>query len=109
LEIEIIHPQSPPTRISSRPVEILEQIFAEKSQHPGPSHYLIHAYDYPALVDRALATAQNFGICVTVVTMTQLKSARLRPVHCRRVQEESRNATRTPRGQCAKMPAPKLV
>jgi hypothetical protein len=46
---------------------ILEQIFAEKPQHPGPSHYLIHAYDYPALVDRALAAAQNYAICVTVV------------------------------------------
>ncbi|HYP11284.1 MAG TPA: hypothetical protein VEQ86_07360, partial [Xanthobacteraceae bacterium] len=27
--------------------EILEQVFAEKPQHPGPSHYIIHAYDYP--------------------------------------------------------------
>jgi len=47
--------------------EILERVFAEKPQHPGPSHYLIHAYDYPALVDRALAAAQNYAICVTVV------------------------------------------
>jgi hypothetical protein len=46
---------------------ILEQIFKEKPQHPGPSHYIIHAYDYPALVDRALAAAQNYAICVTVV------------------------------------------
>ena len=42
-------------------------MFAEKPQHPAPSHYLIHAYDYPALVDRALAAAQNYAICVTVV------------------------------------------
>src|SRR5260370_14690743 len=47
--------------------EILEQVFVEKPQHPGPSHYIIHAYDYPALVDRALAAAQNYAICVTVV------------------------------------------
>src|SRR5260370_1142932 len=47
--------------------EILEQVFAEKPQHPGPSHYIIHAYDYPALVDRALAAAQNYATCVTVV------------------------------------------
>src|SRR5260221_3416216 len=47
--------------------EIVEQVFAEKPQHPGPSHYIIHAYDYPALVDRALAAAQNYAICVTVV------------------------------------------
>jgi hypothetical protein len=47
--------------------EILEQIFAEKPEHPGPAHYIIHAYDYPALVDRALAAAQKYAICVTVV------------------------------------------
>jgi hypothetical protein len=47
--------------------EILERVFAEKPQHPGPSHYIIHAYDYPALVDRALAAAQNYAVCVTVV------------------------------------------
>jgi hypothetical protein len=47
--------------------ELLEQVFAEKPQHPGPSHYIIHAYDYPALVDRALAAAQNYAVCVTVV------------------------------------------
>jgi hypothetical protein len=46
---------------------ILEQIFAEKPEHPGPAHYIIHAYDYPALVDRALAAAQKYAICVTAV------------------------------------------
>src|SRR5258707_4676430 len=46
---------------------ILEQVFAQKPQHPGPSHYIIHAYDYPALVERALAAAQNYATCVTVV------------------------------------------
>jgi tetratricopeptide (TPR) repeat protein len=47
--------------------DILERIFAEKPEHPGPSHYIIHAYDYPALVDRALAAAQKYAVCVTVV------------------------------------------
>src|SRR5215475_6682430 len=46
---------------------ILEQIFAEKPEHPGPAHYIIHAYDYLALVDRALAAAQKYAICVTAV------------------------------------------
>src|SRR5262245_8337351 len=46
---------------------MLEQIFAEKPEHPGPAHYIIHAYDYPALVDRALAAAQKYAVCVTVV------------------------------------------
>ena len=46
---------------------ILEQIFTEKPEHPGPAHYIIHAYDYPALVDRALAAAQKYAVCVTAV------------------------------------------
>jgi hypothetical protein len=46
---------------------ILEQIFAEKPEHPGPTHYIIHAYDYPALVDRALEAALKYSVCVTVV------------------------------------------
>jgi hypothetical protein len=46
---------------------ILEQIFAEKPEHPGPTHYIIHAYDYPALVDRALEAALKYAVCVTVV------------------------------------------
>ncbi len=47
--------------------DILEQVFAQTPEHPAPSHYLIHAYDYPALVDRALAAAQKYAVCVTVV------------------------------------------
>lgn len=47
--------------------EILEKLFAEMPEHPGVSHYIIHAYDYPALADRALAAALNYAVCVTVV------------------------------------------
>ena len=46
---------------------LLEKIMAETPQHPAVSHYLIHAYDYPALVDRALKAAQIYAVCVTVV------------------------------------------
>lgn len=46
---------------------LLERIMAETPQHPAVSHYLIHAYDYPALVDRALKAAQIYAVCVTVV------------------------------------------
>jgi hypothetical protein len=31
---------------------ILEKLFKQNPQHPGVSHYLIHAYDYPPLADR---------------------------------------------------------
>ncbi len=47
--------------------DILEREFRENPEHPGPAHYIIHAYDYPALVDRALAAAQKYAVCVTVV------------------------------------------
>ena len=40
--------------------EILERIFAEQPDHPGPAHYLIHAYDYPALAQRGLAAARRY-------------------------------------------------
>jgi tetratricopeptide (TPR) repeat protein len=46
---------------------MLEKIMAETPQHPAVSHYIIHAYDYPALVDRALAAAQIYAACVTIV------------------------------------------
>jgi tetratricopeptide (TPR) repeat protein len=39
---------------------ILEPIFAEQPDHPGPAHYLIHAYDYPSLAQRGLAAARRY-------------------------------------------------
>ena len=46
---------------------ILEKLFAEIPTHPGVAHYIIHAYDYPDLVERALAAALKYQVCVTVV------------------------------------------
>jgi len=40
---------------------ILEKIFAEQPDHPGVAHYIIHAYDYPPLADRALDAARRYG------------------------------------------------
>ena len=40
---------------------ILETIFAEQPEHPGVAHYIIHAYDYPALADRALDAARRYA------------------------------------------------
>ncbi len=36
---------------------ILEQIFVEQPEHPGVAHYIIQAYDYPPLADKALEAA----------------------------------------------------
>jgi hypothetical protein len=41
--------------------EIAEQIFAAAPDHPGAAHYLIHAYDYPALASRGLAAARRYA------------------------------------------------
>ena len=40
---------------------ILEKLFAQEPTHPGLAHYIIHAYDVPALADRALAAAQRYA------------------------------------------------
>jgi hypothetical protein len=40
---------------------ILEQLFAQQPTHPGLAHYIIHAYDVPALAERALLAAQRYA------------------------------------------------
>lgn len=40
---------------------ILETLFAEQPEHPGVAHYIIHAYDYPTLADRALDAARRYA------------------------------------------------
>ena len=40
---------------------ILEKLFAEEPAHPGLAHYIIHAYDVPALAGRALVAAQRYA------------------------------------------------
>jgi tetratricopeptide (TPR) repeat protein len=41
--------------------EILEREYARHPQHPGISHYLIHAYDIPALAQRGVAAAERYA------------------------------------------------
>jgi hypothetical protein len=40
---------------------ILEGLFAEEPTHPGLAHYIIHAYDVPALAARALVAARRYA------------------------------------------------
>src|SRR5580692_700791 len=40
---------------------ILEKLFAAEPTHPGLAHYIIHAYDVPALAGRALVAAQRYA------------------------------------------------
>jgi len=40
---------------------ILEKLHKQNPQHPGVSHYLIHAYDYPPLADKGIEAARRYA------------------------------------------------
>jgi tetratricopeptide (TPR) repeat protein len=40
---------------------IAEKVLYQIPDHPGAHHYIIHAYDYPGLAERALAVARSYG------------------------------------------------
>ncbi|HEV7801762.1 MAG TPA: hypothetical protein VGP15_11855, partial [Burkholderiales bacterium] len=40
---------------------ILEKLYVQSPLHPGVSHFLIHAYDYPSLADKGLPSARRFA------------------------------------------------
>jgi tetratricopeptide (TPR) repeat protein len=40
---------------------ILEKLWQAQPEHPGFAHYIIHAYDVPALAPRALEAARRYG------------------------------------------------
>jgi len=40
--------------------EILERVMKQQPDHPGVAHYLIHAYDYPAIAERGLGAARLY-------------------------------------------------
>jgi tetratricopeptide (TPR) repeat protein len=40
---------------------ILEGVLDEEPQHPGGHHYLLHAYDFPPLAERALDVANTYA------------------------------------------------
>src|SRR5262249_31211127 len=40
---------------------ILEKLAQQDPKHPGVSHFLIHAYDYPPLAERGLTAARRYA------------------------------------------------
>ena len=40
---------------------ILEKLYEQNPQHPGVSHFLIHAYDYPPLADKGITAARRYA------------------------------------------------
>ncbi len=41
--------------------EIAEKVFAAGPDHPGAAHYIIHAYDYPALAQKGMPAASRYA------------------------------------------------
>src|SRR5499426_1854082 len=40
---------------------ILEKLYAQNSQHPGVTHFLIHAYDYHPLAEQGIPAARRYA------------------------------------------------
>lgn len=47
--------------IPRRAGALAESILEESPNHPGAHHYIIHAYDFPELAEKAEATADHYG------------------------------------------------
>ena len=50
-----------PTRSNLQAAEMLEPLFKQMPNHPGLAHYIIHAYDVPALAQKALPAARAYA------------------------------------------------
>jgi tetratricopeptide (TPR) repeat protein len=44
-----------------RSAAILEKVFAAQPHHPGAAHFLIHAYDFPAIAHRGVDAAKRYA------------------------------------------------
>jgi tetratricopeptide (TPR) repeat protein len=53
--------------------EILERMFAKAPEHPGAAHYLIHAYDYPPLANKALDARPDYFHAMDFMTYAYLQ------------------------------------
>jgi tetratricopeptide (TPR) repeat protein len=56
---------APPTDLTfaqqKRAAAVLTEIYKQQPQHPGPAHYLIHAFDSPSLAQYALEAARQYA------------------------------------------------
>lgn len=62
--IYLVATQPPSDKTFARAMQgagILEEQFKKHPEHPGVAHYLIHAYDYPAVADKGLAAAMCYS------------------------------------------------
>jgi tetratricopeptide (TPR) repeat protein len=62
LTLQASAPKSDTTYASQlKSAAILERLYEQNSQHPGVSHFIIHAYDYAPLADKGLAAARRYA------------------------------------------------
>ncbi len=54
-------PGDPALANQNRAAGILEQRYAERPDHPGLAHYLIHSYDFPPLAAKGLPAANAYA------------------------------------------------
>lgn len=47
--------------IQKRAAAIAQKVLKSIPDHPGAHHYMIHAYDYPPLAEKALEVARHYG------------------------------------------------
>jgi hypothetical protein len=62
--IYLVSTQPPADKTFARALQgaaILDVQFKKHPNHPGAAHYLIHAYDYPALADKGLPAAKGYA------------------------------------------------
>lgn len=51
----------------SRSAAMLERLYAERPEHPGITHYLIHAYDFAPFAERGIAAARRYAAIAPAV------------------------------------------
>jgi tetratricopeptide (TPR) repeat protein len=56
---------APPTDLTfaqqKKAAQVLTRLYREQPKHPGPAHYLIHAFDSPPLANLALEAARQYA------------------------------------------------
>lgn len=60
-QLAISNPSDKSYTIQKQAGALAEKVLGLSPNHPGGHHYVIHAYDYPALANQALEVARSYG------------------------------------------------
>ena len=62
LTLQASAPKSDLTYVNQiKSAALLEKLFEQNPQHPGVTHYLIHAYDFAPLAEKGIASARRYA------------------------------------------------